>query len=290
MSWDALPWLVALLPVLYVAGVGVFIAGSTALCTFMKRGSALDADQTRAFSGVRFGPLDRLTGLVEETLWQSLAWATAVLYGIGLLRLPRGKPNDPPVIVLPGWTENGGTLWWLVRGLAKSGYDPIALDFPSTHHPIERNAAFLEERLRAIRAERGGEELPVVAHSMGGLVTRTLMLREPNHGIRTLVAISTPFRGTRTAVIGGWFFGSPACRDMTPGSAYLQAHGPERKTGVPILSIVAFQENIVCPEWSAVLPEATNVVLDRAWGHEAPLFSDTVLGMVGRWLARPGSS
>ena len=285
MDW--LRWAVfalLLAPVAYVFVIGVFVTAGSALCAWKARGEALDIEQSRVFGAVKVGLAARLRGLVEEAVCQSIAFFTQALYRVGVLRLPRGPVDGVPVVVLPGYTENSGTLWWLLRRLARAGFDPIAIDFPSTYHPIERNAAFLGERLRAIRTERGCVDVPVVAHSMGGLITRTLMLGGPDHGVRTLVAIGSPFRGTFMARLGVLTGGGRSCIDMSPGSDYLRRHGPERAAGVPILSLVAPQENIVCPAWSVVLPDATNVVLERGWGHEAPLFADATFRIIEAWL------
>lgn len=275
---------VLLAPVVYVVIIGTFVAAGCALCAWKARGEAMDSEQALAFGAVKVGSVARLHGLAEEAVCQSIAFSTQALYRIGVLRLPRGPADGVPVVVLPGYTENAGTLWWLLRRLARAGFDPIAIDFPSTYHPIERNAAFLGERLRAIRAERGCADVSVVAHSMGGLVTRTLMLGGSDHGVRTLVAIGSPFRGTHVARLGVLTGGGHSCIDMSPGSDYLLRHGPERASDVPILSLVAPQENIVCPAWSVVLPGATNVVLERAWGHEAPLFADATFRLIEAWL------
>ncbi len=287
MDWDLLLATILFVPVLYVSTVGCFVVGGCLISAWYGRLVSQDADQARVFADAHVGWAARVRGVVEETLWQSLATLTQTLYRFGLLRLPSGPLGGTPVVVLPGYTENPGTLWWLVRRLARAGFEPIAIEFPSTLDPIEDNAAFLAQRLREIRAARGGVEVAVVAHSMGGLVTRTLLLGDPGHGVRTLVAIASPFRGTLMARIGERVSGAASCKDMTPGSDYLRRHGPERVTGVPILSIVALQENIVCPAWSTVLPEAKHVVLPHAWGHEAPLFADETFRIIERWLRNP---
>jgi pimeloyl-ACP methyl ester carboxylesterase len=284
MDWIVVIAATVLLPVAYVAVVGGFVAGGALLCAWKTRVEPMDTDQARVFGAVRVRTSRRFSGFAQETVCQSVAFLMQGLYRIRLLRLPRGANGAPPVVVLPGYTENPGTVWWLLRHLARVGFDPIAIDFPSTHHPIEHNAAFLGGRLRAICAERGCADVPIVAHSMGGLVTRAWMLSRADHGVRTLVAVGSPFRGTFMARLGSLTGGGPSCTDMTPGSDHLRRHGPERALGVPVLSLVAPQENIVCPAWSVVLPEATHVVLEHPWGHEAPLFVDASLRVIETWL------
>jgi pimeloyl-ACP methyl ester carboxylesterase len=192
-------------------------------------------------------------------------------------------------LVLPGYTENSGTMWWLGRKLARAGFHPILLDFPSTLHRIEDNVEFLRARIAALRAQLGGAAIPVVAHSMGGLITRTLIHTHADHGVLTLVAIASPFRGTRLARIAMRLGLRGHCLgQMIPGSEFLRRYPPSLPCKVPILSMIACQENIVVPEWSAVVTDADVRVLSQPWGHQAPLFVDEVSTQVERWLLRYG--
>jgi pimeloyl-ACP methyl ester carboxylesterase len=220
--------------------------------------------------------------LIVETWWQSFAFFTQLLYALGWVALPRGPEGAPPVVLLPGYTESSGTLWWLARKLARAGYAPVGVDYPSTFHRIERNAEYVRDRIADVRARNGGEPVAVVAHSMGGIIARTVALTTTDHGIRALLTFASPFSGTVMAYASPRR--PPSVRDMTPGSRYMRTYPPDRDAGIPIRVIVAFQENIVGPPWSAALPQADTIVLKSPYGHEAPLFVDEAFVHVEGWL------
>ena len=179
-------------------------------------------------------------------------------------------------------------MWLLGWRLARAGFNPILIDFPSTLHRIESNVEFLAQRIAQIRAAAGGAQVAVVAHSMGGLITRTLIHSHDEHGVTTLVAISSPFRGTHTAQLGAWLRMGHCLPQMRPDSEFMQRFPPSLPAKVPLLSMIACQENIVSPEWSAVVAGADTRVLSQPWGHQAPLFLTEVYVQVERWLLDHG--
>jgi pimeloyl-ACP methyl ester carboxylesterase len=200
----------------------------------------------------------------------------------------RGAAGCTPVLIVPGYTENAGTMWPLGRYLARAGFNPILIDFPSTFHRIESNAAFLGQCIAQIRSQFGGAPLAVVAHSMGGLITRTWIHSAEDHGVSTLVAISSPFRGTHLARLGAGLKLGHCLSQMMPGSEFMRRFPPELPPKVPTLSMIASQENIVSPEWSAVIAGADVRVLSQPWGHQAPLFLREVFVQVEGWLLAQG--
>jgi pimeloyl-ACP methyl ester carboxylesterase len=280
--------LIALL--LYVAGVGIAVTVGVMYAHYAKLRFAepLDPAQHAAFVRARAGLYRRARALVIETLCQSLAFAWQGLHRLRLLRMPRGDRASTPVVLLPGYTENSGNMWFLGRFLARRGFNPILVDFPSTFRRIEDNATFLGDLIARVRAEHGGSEVAVVAHSMGGLVTRALLRDREDHGVAALVAIATPFRGTHVARVGAFLRFGKSVEQMVPGSEFLRGFPPSQALPVPLLSIVAFQEDIVSPEWSVVIEGAEVHVLEEPYGHEAPLFVPAALRRIEAWLLLNG--
>jgi pimeloyl-ACP methyl ester carboxylesterase len=274
----------------YVAGVGIAVTAGVVYGHYAKLRYAepLDPAQTAAFLRARAGLFRRARALVIETLCQATALAWQALHKLRLLRMPRGDRAATPIVVLPGYTENSGNMWFLGRFLARRGFNPILVDFPSTFRRIEDNAAFLGDVIARVRAEHGGTEVAVVAHSMGGLVTRALLRDRADHGVAALVAIAAPFRGTHIARVGAALGFGKSVEQMVPGSEFLRRFPPSLPLPVPLLSIVAFQESIVSPEWSVVIEGAEVHVLDEPYGHEAPLFVPAALRAIEAWLVRNG--
>jgi pimeloyl-ACP methyl ester carboxylesterase len=285
---SGLTWL-WLVPALLCAVTAFVVALGALYGAWVRRNEAMDLDQARVFAGHRPSLARRAWGLCVEIWFQIISLVLRTLHVWRALPPPRTEPSGIPILVLPGYTENSGTMWWLARRLSRAGFYPILVDFPSTLHRIEQNVEFLRLYISTVRAKVGGEPIPIVAHSMGGLITRTLIHSHEDHGVRTLIAIASPFRGTRLARIGARLGLRGHCLgQMVPGSEFLRRFPPSLPCEVPILSIIALQENIVVPEWSAVVADAEVRVVPEPWGHLTPLFARRVYDQVESWLLHYG--
>jgi pimeloyl-ACP methyl ester carboxylesterase len=143
-------------------------------------------------------------------------------------------------------------------------------------------------RLRQLRAATGHDRVAVVAHSMGGVIARAHMLTDPDHGIMTLIAIASPFRGTHIARLGAMFRLGHSALDMCPGSEFACRFPPTATTSAPIHTIVGCQENIVSPMWSCVLPGCDTYVLRLPVGHDGPLHLQESYVQIENWLVQDG--
>ncbi|MBE9117676.1 caspase family protein [Lusitaniella coriacea LEGE 07157] len=82
----------------------------------------------------------------------------------------------------------------------------LTFDYENLHTPIEENARLLKQRLEAIGlGENHGKTLHVVAHSMGGLVSRWFIEREGgNQIVQHLIMLGTPNGGSPWSVVEDW--------------------------------------------------------------------------------------
>lgn len=280
-----LAFLVAL-PFLYVFVITGWVLYMVLFCAFTSRNDTKDAAQEQAFKGAQAGLFTRIYWLCTEGMAQSLALFMHLLYFLRLVRHPRGPANAMPVLILPGWTESPGEVWFLGRWLARRGFNPFLLDFPSTFSAVAKNVAFVRAELAKIREQTGAKQVAIIGHSMGGLVGRALIHTDPDCGVVVLVTIASPHRGTHTAEFCARLGMKGSLSDMTPGRWYCQNFPPSLIGKVPIHSIVGFQEDIVAPAWSCVISEGETVVLDVPTGHVAPLFLERVYLQVERWLLK----
>jgi pimeloyl-ACP methyl ester carboxylesterase len=136
-----------------------------------------------------------------------------------------------------------------------------------------------------LRARPRGRTL-VVAHSMGGLVTRRLLQRHPDATIDGLVTIGTPHRGAAQAA----FVPATAARSMRRGSHWLAAldRGPPPPPTLRRLAIRSVHDELVSPADSARWTGARELVLDGV-GHVAMLEDARVIDAVVAELAALGA-
>jgi pimeloyl-ACP methyl ester carboxylesterase len=273
---------------LYLATVGFLVTSGVLVAKFLARGDPPDQDQAQAFVQVRHTWSRRLAGHIVEILVASFDLFLRLLYLLRLLPAPRDPGSGTPVIMLPGYTENAGAMWWFARKLSKRGFRPVLLDFPSTFLRLESNVAFLAREVQRLRETTGYDKVAVVAHSMGGVIARAYMLTRTDHGVLTLVAIASPFRGTHIARLGALLRLGHSTLDMCPGSEFACRFPPSLATSAPIHSIVGCQENIVSPVWSCVLPGTDTHVLSLPVGHDAPLHLQESYDRIEGWLVADG--
>jgi pimeloyl-ACP methyl ester carboxylesterase len=90
-------------------------------------------------------------------------------------------------------------------------------------------AGALNRGVEILQAHLGFPRLHVVAHSMGGLVSRSFLIKnvfeDGNHYVTRFVSISTPWGGHEAASMGVHFSPAvvPSWRDMVSGSEFQKA-------------------------------------------------------------------
>lgn len=173
------------------------------------------------------------------------------------------------VLLVHGLDEPGGVWDDLAPALAAQGHAAVRFEYPNDQ-AIALSAGQLAQALAELR-ERGVQELWIVAHSMGGLVTLDALTRKGfDHArwpeVRRVITLGTPMGGSvlapvrlaaewrehavraladgeidrsdlaRTSSDGS----GRAGRDLTPGSAFLtELHARPRPEGPPITAVVA---------------------------------------------------
>ncbi|MEL7242985.1 MAG: caspase family protein [Cyanobacteria bacterium J06573_2] len=82
----------------------------------------------------------------------------------------------------------------------------LSFDYENLHTTIEENARLLKQRLEAVGlGENHGKKLQIIAHSMGGLVSRWFIEREGgNKIVNHLIMLGTPNAGSPLAIIESW--------------------------------------------------------------------------------------
>jgi pimeloyl-ACP methyl ester carboxylesterase len=281
-------WLVLALLVLYLIVILLGVTSGVVLARYLGRHDPMDEAQARIFGSFRPSFVARAYGHTLEVMIAAFDIVLRVLWLLGLLRAPKDPGSGTPIVMLPGYTENAGALYWFASKLRRRGFRPFLIDFPSTFSSIEKNVAFLRQQIVKIRKDTGCERVAIVAHSMGGVVARALLLSDPDHGVITLVALASPFRGTHMARLGAFMRLGESVIDMSPASPFAHRFLPSARASVPIRVIIGEQENVVSPPWSCVLPECEVHLLSVPVGHDAPLHLAESYQRMESWLLQDG--
>ncbi|MGV3712211.1 esterase/lipase family protein [Pseudolysinimonas sp.] len=181
-----------------------------------------------------------------------------------------------PVVILPGVYERWHFLRPIADRLAEAGHPVHVLpELGINARPIPVTA----ERVLAALARLDLRGVALVAHSKGGLVGKSAMLEDADARIDRLVAVATPFSGSRMADLTL----VRSLRAFRPRHPVIRRLVAEREVNARITSIFpSFDPHI--PEGSA-LDGATNVRLDVV-GHfrvlEDAAAIDAVLAAVER--------
>jgi pimeloyl-ACP methyl ester carboxylesterase len=158
-------------------------------------------------------------------------------------------PYDPkriPVLFVHGIAGTPQQFLPLIDALDTERFQPWFYFYPSGF-PLQRIADHLATLLTRLQVEHGFDELAIVAHSAGGLVSRAAILdyeRETGReDVRLFVTISTPWGGQESAAgaASARVEMPPSFLDMSPASDFLrrlfyadEAQRSARRLGSPV--------------------------------------------------------
>jgi pimeloyl-ACP methyl ester carboxylesterase len=223
--------------------------------------------------------------------------------GPGIYFLEPYDPKKIPVLFVHGALGYPQSFEAIVESLDRTRFQPWFFYYPSGAD-LGGISDFLSQRVLRQQLRHGFEELVVVAHSMGGLVSRSFILEHHEQAredpVRLFVSISTPWGGVASAakgveqspiVVRSW-------RDVAPNSEFLRTlffEDPEAQTTRrPLPDQVNYQlvfgvEDQTISLASAVRREALRDAEDRwplAYDHTKILQSPELLTLLREILAR----
>lgn len=185
-----------------------------------------------------------------------------------------------PVILIHGIYCNAASWWWMRRKLAANVPNPIyTLDVEPPWGSIDDFARQLARFIDQVCAENGAQQVVLVGHSMGGMVSRAcLTLPGMAPRVTKLVTIGSPHHGSRHANLA---LGADG-RELRLESEWMtRLNANPASTAAPIVAIYTRHDNFVAPQESCLLPAARMVPLDGV-GHLSMLFSAEVARVVTR--------
>ena len=230
----------------------------------------------------RLGPVACARLFLGEVAAVALSWLLIVAHRL-LVADPVAAPAGLPLLLVHGVAVNDGVWFALRRDLTRRGLGPVyTINYGPPLAGIEHFAGQLAARIDAICAATGAERLALIAHSMGGLVSRAYLRRFGAARIEQLITIGTPHHGSMLA----WTFAGRCLGEMRPGSHWLADinRAESDPPPVPITSIWSRHDSMVAPQASAELACARNIAL-AGIGHNALLNSRDVMDEVARTVA-----
>jgi triacylglycerol lipase len=218
---------------------------------------------------------------------------------------PAGPAQDRPgpVLLVPGYGGDSGSLNVLADRIRASGREAIVLQLPGNGTgSLVADAAVLNAAVtEAMRS--GAPSVDVIGYSAGGVVA-LLWAREDDGAAsaRRVITLGAPFHGTELAAAAQAVLPGEcpvACRQLVPGSSLLGSLDVANPAGLPPwLSLWTTSDAVVTPPNSARLPGAIDVPVQAVCpaltvSHTQLPASPAVIAMVlaainRATLARPG--
>lgn len=200
---------------------------------------------------------------------------------------PSPAPADPrrPVLLVPGWADEGDRLAPLAHRLRTTGWDGTAVLTVTFVDLFGSNVDHAEEIRAAVdsllRLNPDADEVDIVAHSMGGLATRWYLQTGGADRVRRFVSLATPHRGTLTSLVA-WGRGGV---EMKPESDFLAQLDSVLPPGVEGFTVRSELETHIIPPENATLPGVPDTLLCCTMHWTLPS-DDTAIEVIVDFLLR----
>ena len=223
---------------------------------------------------------------------------------------PKPQGSKRPVLLVPGWCGRTRSFRKMAERLAAEGYPVYPVPLGSQLGCIDRKASLLSKFLDL----HGLEDVYVVAHSMGGLISVRSMMKGETR-IRRLITMGTPYRGTHVIYLGylvtlalvfalsfwlsplagtiylALFMQIPSLWQMQPSSGFLsETLEYLSRVATPVQCVYAVRDQIVIHNWRQAwsptrLGRGDDLCLPE-YGHMNLFMGPSGIELVTRLLAR----
>jgi triacylglycerol lipase len=187
---------------------------------------------------------------------------------------PAAAPVGLPVLLVHGYGCNSGYWHTLSKVLAQANISHYAVDLEPVFGDIDGYVLALQHAVECICHETGYDKVIIVAHSMGGLITRAYLRDQGSARIAKVITLGTPHHGTGLANFGAGINSRQMRREGStrrnmPSEWLRQLEKLEDPASRRLfVSIFSHHDNIVAPQTSSYLPGASNIEF-HGIGHVA---------------------
>ena len=111
--------------------------------------------------------------------------------------------NPRPILLVHGLIHNSSAFVTLSREMKAQGWENVfSLNYKTRHGSLTAMVQEVSERVEKICAETHCEQVDIIAHSLGGIVSRYYMsLGEGRGRVKNLVTLGTPHCGTNLSFL-----------------------------------------------------------------------------------------
>lgn len=253
-------------------------------------------DEAKVLPGATPGTLNPLLGLVAILL-EALAFAVLVLtYPLRIIHdltpFRAQARGEAPIILMHGWGANSACFLAIQLWLKLRGYRNVyAVSVTPPVIDARRLAAQLACHVDRALAATGAPKVHIVAHSMGGLLTRYAIRNLGLDGkVDKVITLGSPHLGSKLAGMLPAHGNVPQMRYHSAFLDELAAGGLTPGAGVQYYSIYSEFDNFVLPVHSAVLDGSAQNIHVPYHGHVALLYSPAVFALIGQCLDAPAGA
>lgn len=159
----------------------------------------------------------------EEGFWTPLEFFKRA--GSNIFFLEPYDPEKIPILFVHGAAGSPSNWQYMISRLDRTRYQPWVFCYPSGTR-LQTTSFLLRKKIADLQMKYNFDELYIVAHSMGGLVSRPALIENDGfeQNIKLYISISTPWGGEARAKTGVKESPAviPSWRDVTPNSDYIQ--------------------------------------------------------------------
>ena len=254
---------------------------------------AVTSGTVATLDDARFDPANYSLGL-----WRPLDFLTNP--GGGLYMLDEYQPDRVPVIFVHGMGDGPRRWQPAVDSLDRKQFQPWVLYYP-TGLRLEVVSNYFAGAVHELRRRYGFTKFAVVAHSMGGLVTRSFVQRLHAHfpddeqALRIVITVNSPQGGLASASAGVEYspIVIPSWQDVAAGSEFLKALDERGWPGAIPYHLVFSYDGEKNGDGTVVLPSQIPAALQsdatRIYGfedtHTGTLADKRFLELMNRLLA-----
>lgn len=209
------------------------------------------------------------------------------LTGVAILRCfpdrQKIEGKGKPILLVHGYL-NHGSVWNFQKGFFKNlNLGPIyTINLGYPFRRIEEYAEQVKVKADQIAKETGREELTLIGHSMGGLVSSWYAMQLASPGkVTDIITIGSPWVGTPMA----YFALGENAKQMRPHSEFLKTllSLMDKHPQIEFYHIASRSDQLVIPGDSAVLKNHDYLIIEDI-GHSSLLYSRRVAHKIAGWL------